>query len=175
MFKDARQIASGEKLEAEICIIGAGAAGITIAKSLENLDARVLLLESGGEEFENATFELTRALNVGRPYPILPGSRLRYFGGTTNHWGGHCAPMRSINFEPSPWIPYSGWPFGRADLEPYYRRAHDIIDLGPFRYDAKYISGLLGKSVFPFDPTKVETVFSQIQHQAVWPRLSQRT
>lgn len=169
MIIDARQISSGEKLEAEICIIGAGAAGITVAKSLENLDARIILLESGGEEFENATFELTRALNVGRPYPQLPGSRLRYFGGTTNLWGGHCAPMRSVNFEPSPSIPYSGWPFVYADLEPYYRRAHDIIDLGPFRYGADYISGLLGKTLFPFDPTKVETVFSRYNAKRFGP------
>src|SRR5689334_11863089 len=129
MFIDARQIPEGQVLEAEICIIGAGAAGITVAKSLASREARVILLESGGEGFDEATHTLTRALDVGRPYPYLPASRLRYFGGSTNHWGGHCVPMRPVNFETSPSIPYSGWPFGYDELEPYYRRAHDMLGL----------------------------------------------
>ena len=52
-----------------------------------------------------------------------------------------CAPMRPVNFEAFPSIPYSGWPFGYEELDSYYRRAHNIIDLGPFRYEVDYVSG----------------------------------
>ena len=36
---------------------------------------------------------------------------LRYFGGTTNHWGGWCAPPDPIDFEERDSMPHSGWPF----------------------------------------------------------------
>ena len=168
MFIDAHQIPEGQSLEAEICIIGGGAAGITIAKSLGH-EARVILLESGGQEFDKETHELTRALSMGRPYDLSAVSRLRYFGGSTNRWGGHCAPMRPVNFETSPSIPYSGWPFGYDELHPYYLRAHDMLDLGPFRYDADYVSRLLNLPLFPLDPARVETVISRYNTKRFGP------
>ncbi len=158
MFVDSRQLDDKSIIESEICIIGAGAAGITLAKRFAGMSYRVCLLESGGFTPDAGTTGLNVALNTGRSYSI---SRLRYFGGATNHWGGHCVPIRAMNFEPRPWIPDSEWPFSRSDLDPYYLRAHRVLGLEEFEYDAAKTAASLGLKLFPFDAARVETVVSR--------------
>jgi len=65
-FIDSRRVADGERISADVCIIGAGAAGITIARELIGLNASVVLLESGGIEFDARAQELGRAEIDGR-------------------------------------------------------------------------------------------------------------
>lgn len=72
---------------------------------------------------------------------ILDDEGLLYFGGSTNHWEGNCRPFDEIDFEARPWVPHSGWPFGRAALVPYYRRAEAICETGPFDYGDSAWSG----------------------------------
>ncbi len=134
MITDARSIPTGTTLDAEICIVGAGAAGITLAREFANSPLRVVLLESGGMLLEQATQDLYKGQIVGRPLEELTASRLRYFGGTTNHWGGFCLPLDAIDFEPRETMPYHGWPIRRKDLDPWYQRAQTVCQLGPFDY-----------------------------------------
>ena len=72
----------------EVITIGAGAAGITIARELAGTNISICLLESGGLEFEQDTQNLYSGELGGRWYFPLDTCRLRYFGGSTNHWGG---------------------------------------------------------------------------------------
>ena len=137
MFIDARSISKNTAIDTDVCIIGAGAAGITLAREFARHSFRVCLLESGGLEFENETQALARGQITGRPYYPLEATRLRFFGGTTNHWGGACRPPDRIGFESRAWVPHSGWPFTRSDLVPFYKRAHSILELGPFAYAGK--------------------------------------
>ena len=135
MFIDTRSVPTGTVIETEICIVGAGAAGITLAREFINASFRVILLESGGAEPEQATQDLYAGSDIGRPYDIFPSSRLRYFGGTTNHWGGvWCDMPNSLDFEMREGVPYSGWPFPLSYLEPWYRRAQPVFKLGPYGY-----------------------------------------
>ncbi len=122
-------------IECDLCIAGGGAAGITIAREFLNTPLRVVVLESGGLEFEPDTQELAAGRNVGRGYYDLDVARLRYLGGSTNHWGGMCSRLDPLDFEPRAWVPYSGWPISFLDLDPYYQRAHEVIDLGAYEYD----------------------------------------
>ena len=135
MFIDARSVPTGTVIETEVCIVGAGAAGITLAREFINSSFRVILLESGGAELEQATQDLYAGSDIGRPYDFFPASRLRYFGGTTNHWGGvWCNMPNSLDFEMREGVPYSGWPFSLSYLEPWYRRAQPVLKLGPYGY-----------------------------------------
>ena len=111
MINDFREMTNKTVIETDICIVGAGAAGISIAKYLNGSKISICLVESGGFEFEEETQSLYQGENVGLKYFPLDVSRLRYFGGTTNHWTGWCAPLDEIDFKQRDWVPYSGWPF----------------------------------------------------------------
>ncbi|HVV64803.1 MAG TPA: GMC family oxidoreductase [Rhizomicrobium sp.] len=134
-FIDARAIPAGDRLETDIAIIGGGPAGISLALALASSKARVMLLESGGMDFDPKTQALYGGSESGYPYLRLDASRLRYLGGSTNHWGGWCRPLSSIDFEARDWMPHSGWPITRKDIEPYFARAQSLVEAGPFVYD----------------------------------------
>ena len=141
----------------ELCIIGAGAAGITLARALAARGHDICLLESGGLDFEQATQDLYKGANLGMPYYDLDQARLRFFGGTVAIWGGRCALLDPIDFRRREWVPHSGWPIDRATLDPYYRRAHDQLDLGAFQYDHD-VWQALGVPPQGFDPARIDTV-----------------
>jgi len=122
--------------EADVCVIGAGAAGIALVRDLQQYGRDVCLLEAGGLDFDRQTQSLFAGRNIGRPYYDLDQARLRFFGGTTNIWGGRCVPLERIDFERRDWIPHSGWPISRDDLDPWYRLAHESLELGEFDYSA---------------------------------------
>lgn len=136
MIVDANKIENSTVIQCDICIIGAGAAGITLARELDGSELNVWLLESGGFDFERETQDLYKGTTSGHPYFELDETRLRYLGGTTNHWSGMCRPLDEIDFEARDWIPGSGWPFDRNHLLPWYRRAQVVCELGEFTYDA---------------------------------------
>ena len=134
MFIDGRSIPAKTRLETDLAIIGAGAAGITLARALRGAGFRITLIESGGLEFDEDTQVLYDGESDGIEYN-LDTARLRYFGGSTNHWGGWCRPLEAIDFERRAWVAHSGWPISRADVDPYYLEAQKICQLGPFDYD----------------------------------------
>ncbi|MGE0625196.1 MAG: FAD-dependent oxidoreductase [Pseudomonadales bacterium] len=131
MLQDLSQLADGTHLSCDVCVIGAGAAGITVARALASSSLNVCLLESGGLDHEAWVANLGAGDNLGQAYYDLEDSRLRFFGGTTNIWGGRCVPMDPEDFEPRPWVPHSGWPIRIEDLAAGYQRAHSDLELGP--------------------------------------------
>jgi len=134
-FTDASSVPSGTTINTDILIVGGGPAGITLALALAHKPIKMLMLESGGLDFEPATQALYEGAEDGSPYLKLENSRLRYLGGSTNHWGGWCRPLDAIDFEARDWLPHSGWPITRKTLEPYFPRAQDIVEAGAFVYD----------------------------------------
>jgi len=132
MIIDARQITDSE-IRGSIAIIGGGAAGITLALELGKQFKDVLLLESGGLDLEPDTQKLYDGNVIGHDTAALETARLRFLGGTTNHWEGKCAPLDAIDFERLPGRPYSGWPFTLDELIPFYKRAYGYCEIGPFR------------------------------------------
>ena len=135
MIIDARSVPPETIIDTELCIIGAGAAGITLARECIDASFRVVLIESGGMDFDPATQDLYEGQSVGDPFKDTMTSRLRFFGGSTNHWGGWCLPFEAIDFEPrGAEFPYHGWPFSKAQLDPWYARAQEVCQLGPYDY-----------------------------------------
>ena len=142
MIDDLRNGGPGSPLEADICLIGAGATGITLAREFIRSRVRVCLVESGGLELEDATQRLYAGESIGLPQYGMEIGRLRFFGGTTNHWGGRCTPLDALDFQPRPWIPWSGWPITDADLAHHYARARDVCGLGVERPPGAILSAL---------------------------------
>ena len=116
-------------IAADVAIVGAGAAGLSLARRLLATGASVAILESGGFDHEDATADLNRGRSIGLDYYPLKDSRLRFFGGTTAIWGGRCAALDPIDFEQRSWVHHSGWPITAAELEPYYAEARRTFGL----------------------------------------------
>lgn len=135
MYTDFEDPNALSEFSCDVCIVGAGAAGISMALRLANTPVSVCLLESGGFEPEPATQSLYEGLSLGHERASPLGCRLRYFGGTTNHWQGWCAPLQELDFTVRAWIPDSGWPLKRSDLDPFYDAAQSILELGSDDYE----------------------------------------
>lgn len=135
MLIDAARDPPRATIPCDVCIIGAGPAGITLARGLDDGRRDICLLESGGEALEAATQALLTAAQGSEGYPPLQAARVGALGGSTHVWAGWCRPLDAIDFERRPEIPSSGWPIARADLDPFYVQAHAALELGPVDYD----------------------------------------
>lgn len=141
MLTDARTLAPGTTRRADVCVIGAGAAGITLALELAGNGLEILLLESGGEAEDPANQDLYAGESTGRPSTTLDSPvrldqmRLRYLGGTTNHWAGFCRPLAPIDFEVRDHLRVSGWPIPRDEFLPYWDRAAEWVRITDADFD----------------------------------------
>jgi choline dehydrogenase-like flavoprotein len=144
---DGRSIDDGSTVEADLCIVGAGAAGITLAREFVGRGTDVCVLESGGLEPDPAAEALSYAAAAGLPYYPLHRNRQRGLGGTTGLWAGWCRPLDDLDFERRPWVEGSGWPFGLSELNRHYERAHTICELGVYEYDPAYWAGKVGAAI----------------------------
>ncbi|RXH56850.1 GMC oxidoreductase [Granulicella sibirica] len=115
---------------ADVCIVGAGAAGIVIAVELIRQGKRVVLLEGGGADVEERSQETYRSEVVGNIHRGVHTGRFRAKGGTTTRWGGQILEFEYLDFIQRPWIAESGWPFSKDELRPYYERALELEGLG---------------------------------------------
>jgi choline dehydrogenase-like flavoprotein len=137
MITDFLDCPDGHVFNADLCIIGSGAVGITIAREFLDSHISVIVLESGGYKWEPPTQGLYESEVVGLPHNGTHSGRARMFGGTTALWPGQTLPMDELDFEKRPWVEESGWPIRRADVEPFYRRAERILHLDPIDYAAR--------------------------------------
>ena len=142
MISDAEAIEQGACLRPDVCIVGAGAAGISLALSLSGQGLQILLLESGRLQ-EDAT---TQALYAGevvdeRLHSPPDKYRQRRLGGSTAIWGGRCVPFDPIDFEQRDWVPDSGWPIRYEDVAAFYPQANHLAEAGRFAYDADELFG----------------------------------
>ncbi len=138
MFIDARALPPDSAvLQSDVCIIGSGPAGITLARELTRAGVSVCVLEAGDLEPASNTQSLASGESVGLPYYPLDTTRLRQFGGTSGHWwsGVRLRPLEPEDFEKRDWVPYSGWPFGKDHLDPYYERAQRVFGFDQCRYE----------------------------------------
>jgi choline dehydrogenase-like flavoprotein len=137
MITDFDTITDSE-LDCDVCIIGAGAAGLTCALSLTNSGLSVLVLESGLVAPDSRADDLKRAEVVGHPHDGIHSARERILGGTTTAWGGQVYPFMEEDFAERPGVGISGWPLTYGDLRPYYERAEHLVGTDtrvPFDYD----------------------------------------
>jgi choline dehydrogenase-like flavoprotein len=149
MIRDVAQLDDGAVLRGEVGVVGAGFAGLELADHLERHGVRVVLLESGGLDFDPRTQELAHVQSVGKPIwepdpdheltpylaPEVRGeARIRQFGGTSNTWTGKWRIFDELDFEVRPWVPHSGWPITLEELLPFYSAA--VRDYGLAEFEA---------------------------------------
>jgi choline dehydrogenase-like flavoprotein len=144
MIEEAANIQNGACLQSEVCIVGAGPAGIALALDLADRGVSVLLLESGHVDSDIKTQSLYEGeVADARMHSPPDKYRQRRFGGSSAIWGGRCMPMDPIDFESRDYVPHSGWPISYEDLLPYYPAANALAEAGRFSYEADDALGAL--------------------------------
>ncbi len=161
MTLDARNVPQDSVLDCDICIVGGGAAGISLAREFIGKPYQVFLLESGGLDKADAKTEsLREGDNIGLPYFATKDLTRRGLGGNTSRWSNWVAPFDDIDFEKRDWVPYSGWPFGKEALMPYYGRANQICGIKDFNYNPQSLAQKIGDPDFQtisFPDQRMET------------------
>lgn len=133
------------RVAADIVIIGAGAAGIVLARQLSASGRDVLVLEAGGIPPDDSRSEFFNGDNAGHPYDLV-GTRYRGLGGATNRWVGWCRPLDVYEMQRHPWVGGLPWPMSPAELTRYSRQAAQLVNLGPWEWNARQIARRQGKS-----------------------------
>ena len=145
MLIDAQTIEKGRRVEADVCVIGTGPAGITLLRELSGPHLRVVALESGGQSVSPNAEALCDGEIIsqdGYPNHLLRTSRRRQLSGTANLWNDEVdagqgdqlvrlVTLDEIDFERRSWVPYSGWPFGKTQLVPFYEQALRFVGETP--------------------------------------------
>lgn len=115
----------------DVCVIGAGPAGLTAAMELASQGLTVALVESGADGSSDVAQRLSDADIVSTAaHSVMDEAVRRGLGGTSAIWGGRCVPLDAIDFEHRDFVTLSDWPFGATELQPYYRRACELLDVG---------------------------------------------
>lgn len=127
----------------KIAVVGSGPAGLVLARKLAESGAEVVLISSGTLSYDQDQQDLYKGTIVGNlPLVPLTGSRLRMFGGTSNHWTGHCGPFDEVDFETRDHIQDSGWLISGKELKKGYSDAQSLLELGPYTiYNSKPSTG----------------------------------
>lgn len=177
MFINARKIPKDEILRTDVCIAGAGVAGITLAREFVAAGFDTCIVESGGLKPDKATQSLYYGENIGLPYYPLDTARGRFFAGTAHYWGvklpgqGMGVRLRAldpIDFEHREWVPHSGWPFDKSHLDPYYERAHRFLKIGPYSYETADWADPDSRPAFSFTGDRVRTAMFQFARREIF-------
>lgn len=141
MFIDPRDVAQDSTLSTDVCIIGAGPAGLALFFELERKGIDVCLLESGGLEPDARTQTLGDGDSADGSYPFLE-SRVRAFGGTTHLWSGVCASPDPLDFDGDRGSGLGGWPLSYEELRPFLAKAYEFFGIpeGPGSVQHDYVA-----------------------------------
>lgn len=119
-----------EVISTDICIIGSGIGGSSLAIKLAESNIDFIIIEAGGLKGESSNVKLE---NVGREFGLRT-TRSIQLGGTSNLWHGVLSPLDNIDFEKRSWIDNSGWPISLKDMIPYYKEASKLFNIKDFEY-----------------------------------------
>jgi choline dehydrogenase-like flavoprotein len=178
------------EFETDLIIVGAGPAGMTIAREFFHTSTRILIVESGLIEEDPRFGHLNAVESIGEPTsqaqilrriqhhgPNAPswssesqgfGVRCRVLGGSTHAWVGKSAAFDDTDFAARSWVPHSGWPFELDVLAPYLNRAAEILNLGPNVYDDRLWDILGAKLPEPrLDPEVLRSFFWQFARSRI--------
>jgi choline dehydrogenase-like flavoprotein len=174
MIRDARTDSVGSVLTAKVAILGAGAAGLNIARHMGARADGILLVESGGLTLEGKTQSLFAGRSTGVRYFDLLATRLRYYGGTTNHWGGYCRAHHPLDYAARPEIGILPWPVEHADLKPHLDEIAKILGISSSFFDQQELIdgvGLDGSTMIEKLPGFSGAVETRSFQFAPYPRL----
>jgi choline dehydrogenase-like flavoprotein len=163
MIADMNQLDLQASYNADVCIIGAGAAGISMAREFLGTSYSVIVLEAGGPQFEPASQEPYKSEVVGLKHTGIHNGRARVLGGTTTMWAGQVLPLFDLDFAERDWVPHSGWPVDFREIRTFYNRAERVMQVPCVSYD---VASWPKESCKPptYDGNTIDTYYSQFTH-----------
>lgn len=121
MIVDSEGSADSQPPSYDVCIVGSGPAGGTLARELARGDLRVCVLESGVRKPTARGDRLRRVVSDG--IRIKDYSRERVLGGASTSWAGLSSPLDLADLAPRTYLRQSGWPIPPEELYEYYEEA----------------------------------------------------
>jgi|tagenome__1003787_1003787.scaffolds.fasta_scaffold20988306_4 choline dehydrogenase-like flavoprotein len=172
MLIDAHTVERDARIEADICVVGTGPAGLTLIKELADGPIKICAIESGSRGLDADAQALNLGTTIspdGYPGHLLGAARRRQLGGTANLWDDELnagegdelvrlVPLDPIDFEKRDWIPHSGWPFDKSQLNPYYERALQLAGVALVTSDVS--SSSRPHPELPIPAARLRTVMS---------------
>ena len=161
MLIDIKTVNEPQTFLADVCILGGGVAGIVLAKELSSKNINITVLDSGGETYEQKTQDLYKAESKPNVFPPPSSSRLRFLGGSSNHWENSVERFDPIDFKKREWVAQSGWPIDYEDVEKYYPEAEQYCGVGKEGFNLKHWEDKLNfKDIF-FNSELLDTAISK--------------
>ncbi len=118
------------ELTYDVCVVGSGFAGITIARELAAKGKIVALLEAGGDDWSDESDDIYDGkIITGDGLEYWGLNRQRYLGGSSNCWSGLCVPFDAVDFEQKEIYDFPNWPIEKYEFDQFFDRAADIIDI----------------------------------------------
>lgn len=145
---------------ADVAVVGAGLAGLVMAKAILDRGLRVVLLESGSAKATEGDHPLNSVEQLAQVYEGASAGRTRGLGGTSTRWGGAMLPYLDSDFEGHPCGWHAGWGVGQSDL---------IDHLEPIERDFGVGQGGYG------EPTCEISLPSFVARKPKWPGFAKRS
>lgn len=167
MLVDAAEFQHGSEIQADIAIIGAGAAGIALALDLAEAGLESVLIESGGPGYSSRVQALAGAVDLdAETHPTMDECTRRQVGGTSAIWGGRVVPFDPVDFDDRAYIPHSRWPIAYEDAAKFYPRACAFLNAGAAEFDIHNIPGVPHPGIVPGLPDE-EVLSSTLERWSV--------
>lgn len=160
MIRGLDECADNATISADICIVGAGVAGLTIAREFLGSNVSILILESGGKKDESRIQRLYESDVVGLPHEGVHNGRFRVYGGSSTRWGAQLMTFEQNDLDARAHVSGEAWPVNLHEIQQYYRRAEDVLSMNALSYEEDLWSDL-GVDPLGFDRQKLKYRFSK--------------
>jgi len=119
----------------DICIVGTGPVGMSLALEFERLGHTVLVLESGTLDQSPGTHAEIADLDRHAPMEI---AAVRALGGTSWTWGGRCVAYDEVDWLDRDFVRDAHWPVTADEIHPWYKSAAGYLLCGSDVFDIPY-------------------------------------
>ncbi len=113
----------------DICVVGAGTAGLFLAHLLFKRGLRVLVIEAGGATSLSPREHGIECSQRGTTYRGAEAGRNFGLGGTSATWGGQLIRPVPSDLEERPEVNSDGWPQESKQLDRYYEQVREELGL----------------------------------------------